>query len=86
METEEQRKEVQNQLVDRECKLSSKWLCLRHYLFSAYFVLEDHQSMFYLLFTSLVSFKNIVLLFLTFVYMVNGIYCMSTSGRGRCLG
>lgn len=65
METEEQRKEVQNQLVDRECKLSSKWLCLRHYLFSAYFVLEDHQSMFYLLFTSLVSFKNIVLLFLT---------------------
>lgn len=44
METEEQRKEVQNQLVDRECKLSSKWLCLRHYLFSAYFVLEDQSE------------------------------------------
>lgn len=30
IEKEEQRKEVQSQLVDRECKLSSKLLCLKH--------------------------------------------------------
>lgn len=73
MEKEEQRKEVQSQLVDRECKLSSKWLCLRHYLFSAYFSLEENQSIgcFSLLelFTSLINFKDIVLVILNFVCM-----------------
>lgn len=70
MEKEEQRKEVQSQLVDRECKLSRKWFCLRHCLFSAYFALEENESIGFsllLLFTSLIYFKDIVFIILNFV-------------------